>query len=245
MDEPKTDLLEPQKQVPSTTFFDHLNEFRSCIFKCLLAFAVCACIAYSFIDELLSFIVTPIGQLVFTSPTDAFLARLTLTFVCGFIISLPITLFQIWKFVALGLKDKEKKYILYFGPFSLILFFLGASFAYFIAIPIAMNFLLGFSSEILVPMITVKNYISFVGTLILSFGIVFELPLVLLFLTKIGIASPAFLIQKRNYAYVLIFILSAIITPPDVVTMFIMSLPLILLYEFGIVMSKWVYKPSL
>jgi len=170
------------------------------------------------------------------------MARLSLMILGGIILALPIILYQIWQFVSVGLKENEKKYGAIFGPLLLFSFIIGGSFAYFIMVPIAMNFLLSFSTDTIVPMITVYKYISFVGSFILAFGFIFELPLILMFLTKIGIATPAFLVQKRKHAIVLTLIISALLTPPDIFTQLLMSLPLIVLYEIGIIVSKLSYR---
>ncbi len=220
----------------------HLDELRGRLLKIIITVVLMSIIVYRFIDKILVFIIKPVGQLVFTSPADAFLARITLVFFVGLFLSFPVTLYQIWKFVAVGLKQTEIKYVYFFGPCSFFLFVLGGLFAYFITIPISIRFLLSFSSDFIVPMITIKSYISFIGTMILAFGVVFELPLVLMFLTKIGIATPDFLAQKRRYAVVLILIVSAIITPPDIITQLIMAGPLIVLYEVGILVSRITYR---
>ena len=136
------------------------------------------------------------------------------------------------------LKDNERKYIFLLAPFSLLFFLAGGLFAYFIMIPVSLRFLLSFSSDFIVPMITIKNYISFVGMMILAFGAVFELPMVLVFLTKIGIVTPQFLAEKRRHAIVFILIVSALLTPPDAVTQIIMSVPLVVLYEIGIMACR-------
>jgi sec-independent protein translocase protein TatC len=239
----KVNELEPTSSSPaSLSFFEHLDELRGRLIKSIFAIFICACIFYPFIDQTLSLLIKPVGKLVFTSPTDAFVARLALTIFAGIFLALPVVLYQFWKFIAVGLKAHERKYIVIFAPWSLILFIIGGLFAYFVAIPISIRFLLSFSSDLIVPMITIKSYISFVGTLILAFGIVFELPLILIFFTKIGIATPAFLIQKRKYAIVIILILSALITPPDFITQLIMAAPLIALYEIGIMASKIIYR---
>lgn len=230
------------KSNPKFSFFDHLDELIRRLTQCLIVMAVMACVFYAFIDKMLSFIIKPVGKVYFTAPGDAFTARMTLTILGGLLLSLPFILYQIWAFIAEGLKPDEKKYVLFFGPFSLGLFFMGAMFGYFVMVPISIQFLLSFSSDIVQPMITVKNYISFVGTWILACGITFELPLVLMFLTKIGIATPAFLIDKRRYAIVIILIISAIITPPDCVSQIIMAIPLIVLYEIGIIVSRMTYR---
>ncbi len=224
------------------SFFGHLDELRSRLIKAVVAVVICSCIFYVFIDAILAAIIKPVGQLVFTSPTDAFFSRMILTLFGGFFLSLPFILYHIWAFVSIGLTQKERKHVMFFGPFSFLLFVAGGVFAYFIVIPISLRFLLSFSSRLLVPMIAIDKYITFVGMLILAGGIIFELPLVLVFLTKIGIATPEFLRQKRKHAIVLILIVSAILTPPDVITQILLSVPLIVLYEIGIFFSRLTLK---
>ena len=230
------------KNPRNISFFDHIEELQSRLIKSIVAVFVASCFFYIFVDEVFKVLVKPVGQLVFTAPGEAFVARIMLTLFGGFFLALPVLLYQVWQFVATGLKTYEVYYIKFFAPCSFFLFVLGGLFAYFVTIPISIRFLLSFSSEFIVPMITVKNYISFVGTMILAFGVVFELPLILMFLTKIGIATPAFLIQKRKYAIIIILFVSAFFTPPDFVTQLVMAVPLIILYEIGIIASKCTYR---
>lgn len=230
------------KSLRDISFFGHVEELRNRLIKSIAAICLASCLFYIIIDEVFEILVKPVGHLVFTAPGEAFIARIMLTLFGGFFLALPVVLYQVWQFVATGLKGYEARYIKFFAPCSFFLFIAGGSFAYFITIPISIRFLLSFSSEFIVPMITVKSYISFVGTMILAFGVVFELPLVLMFLTKIGIATPAFLMQKRKYAVVIILIVSAFITPPDFITQLIMAVPLVILYEAGIIASKWTYR---
>jgi len=230
------------KSLRNISYLDHIGELQTRLIKSIVAIFVASCLFYIVIDEVFTILVKPVGQLVFTAPGEAFVARIMLTLLGGFFLALPIVLYQTWQFVATGLKEYEAQYIKFFAPCSFLLFVTGSLFAYFITVPISIRFLLSFSSYSIVPMITVKNYISFVGTMVLAFGIVFELPLVLMFLTKIGIATPAFLTQKRKYAVVIILIVSAFITPPDFITQLIMAVPLIILYEAGIIASKLTYR---
>jgi len=230
------------KNPRNISFFDHIEELQSRLIKSIVAIFIAACFFYIVVDEVFKVLVKPVGQLIFTAPGEAFVARIMLTIFGGFFLALPIVLYQVWQFVATGLNEYEVRYIKFFAPSSIILFIMGGLFAYFVIIPISIRFLLSFSSELIVPMITVKNYISFVGTMILAFGVVFELPLILMFLTKIGIATPAFLMQKRKYAVVIILIVSAFLTPPDFITQLIMAAPLIILYEIGIIASKCTYR---
>ncbi len=234
----------PQKPSKNTarSFFDHLDELRVRLMKSIAAFVIAVFVFYPFSRDVLHLLVKPVGQLMFTSPSDAFMAHITLSLWGGLFLAFPVILYQVWQFVSSGLIEKEQRYILIFGPFSLILFLIGGLFAYFVVIPISLKFLLSFSSEAIVPMIEIKNYISFVGSFILCFGVIFELPLIIMFLTKIGIATPAFLVQKRRHAIILMLIVSAVLTPPDVISQLLMALPLIVLYEISIWVSKCTYQ---
>lgn len=234
-----------KKTNPDTyTFFQHWDELRARLLWSTLAVLAATFLAYTFSDELMSILIRPIGSVVFKSPPDAFIARVNLSLVAGIIMALPIVLLQIWGFVAGGLKPTERKAVTVFAPLSILMFLAGVSFAYFAVIPVTIRFLMGFSSPQLVPMITVDSYISFVGSTLFAFGVIFETPLILLFLTKIGIATPEFLIQKRRYAIMIILFVSAIITPPDCITLLMMSVPLLLLYEAGILISKYASRSS-
>ena len=231
-----------EKKTEVFSFYEHLDELKNRVLKSLASMGIASLLVYSFIDGIQEIIIQPAGFLVFTSPADAFVARLNLTFICGFILSLPVISYQIWRFVSVGLKFDERKAILYLVPASVVLFIVGVVFAYSVALPISMKFLLSFSTEKINPMITIDKYISFAGMLLLSFGFIFEMPLIILFLVKIGIATPEFLAQKRKISIVLILIVSAILTPPDVITQLILAGPLLILYEVGIWVSRSVYK---
>lgn len=221
------------------SFFSHLHELRDRLMKSLAAFVICTVVVWNFLDPVIRFVVRPVGRIVFTSPVEAFNGRLTLAMTGGFLFALPFILYHFWKFISLGLTAKEQRYIKVFGPLSLMFFFLGAAFGYFVMLPISITFLLSFSSAWMVPMITVDKYISFVGTIVIASGVTFELPLILAFLARIGIATPEFLRQKRRYAIILILITAAILTPPDVISQIILSIPLLVLYETGIFFARW------
>jgi len=143
---------------------------------------------------------------------------------------------------SVGLREGEKRVVFLYGPISFIVFMVGAIFGFCVIVPIGLKFLISFSSPNVIPMITLSKYISFVAMLTLNFGIVFELPIILIILTKLGIANPEFLASKRRYAFVLLFVLAAIVTPPDIVTQVLMAMPLVILFEIGIICSKSVYK---
>jgi sec-independent protein translocase protein TatC len=229
-------------QTQTLSFLDHLDELRGRVLQYLFVYIVCCLITYPLTGRVLPFLIKPVGSVIFSAPGEAFSAYMLFTLIEAFILSLPVFLYHAWAFAWEALTINERKYILIFGPLSLVFFLSGGVFAYFVIAPIAITFLFGFSSAYVVPMINIKNYISFIGSLILSFGVVFELPLILMFLVKIGIASPAFLRYYRKHAIFAIFVLSAILTPPDVVSQILMAVPLIVLYELGIVFSNFAYQ---
>jgi sec-independent protein translocase protein TatC len=227
------------------TLIDHLDELRGRVVQFLCVYVVCCFFTYNLTAGLIPYIIEPVRMVVFNSPGEAFSSYMILTLLGGFIVSLPFFLYQLWAFVWQALTPKERKYILLFGPLSFFFFIAGASFAFFVVVPVALKFLLSFSSDFVVPMISIKSYIAFVGNFVLAFGIVFELPLVLVFLVKIGIATPAFLRQYRRHAIMAILILSALLTPPDVVSQLFMAIPLIVLYELGVLFSVLSFKKTL
>lgn len=226
------------------TLTKHLEELRARIIKSIIFVILGSIAAYSFVDIIISSIVKPVGKLVFIAPQEAFIANIKLAFFGGLILSSPFVLYQVWRFIQSGLKKTEIRYVLIFAPLSFIFFILGAGIGYFIIVPIGVKFLLGFATDLVAPMITISKYITFAGSLTLIFGIIFELPLATLFLTKIGMVTPSFLCAKRRHVIVGIFIIAAILTPPDVVTQCLMAVPLIFLYEVGIIFSRLVYKPA-
>ncbi|MEI7998441.1 MAG: twin-arginine translocase subunit TatC [Candidatus Omnitrophota bacterium] len=224
------------------SFLTHLDELRQRLVKVLICFILATLACYNFVGKIFPLLIKPAGHLVFTSPLEAFSAYMTLAAVMGFLLSLPFTIYQIWAFVGGALRPHEKKFIAIFAPLSLLFFLLGVSFSYFVAIPLTYKFLMSFSSEFMQPMITVNNYMGFIANMLISFGITFELPLVLAFLAKIGIATPEFLCQKRRHAIMIILIVATIITPPDVVSQVLLAVPLVILYEVGIIFVRFTYK---
>ena len=227
-----------------TSFFSHFSEFRIRVIKILVVFVLAAIGFYFATPRVLDFIIAPAGHLVFFNPQDAFSAYMQVTLVGGFVISLPFTVYQIWAFSVEALKEKEKSGIVIFALISLFLFLAGMCFGFWVIVPWAYQFLLSFATPRMVAMISVSEYISFVMTWVLTMGAVFELPLLMAFLASIGIASPEFLRQKRRHAIVLILIVSAVLSPPDVVSQLIVAAPLFVLFEIGIIGVKFFYKPG-
>jgi sec-independent protein translocase protein TatC len=207
-------------------FLDHLEELRGRIIKSLLSIIIFSIVAYVFSERLLEFITDPIPEVYFMAPTEAFSTRIKISLIAGIIVSVPVIFYHVWRFIAPGLFRKEIKMLIPFVLASTVFFLIGASFCFFLVLPLSIKFLLGFGTEKLRPMIQIKDYVSFVSYLILAFGAVFELPVVSYFLGKIGVISPQTLRKGRRYAVTAILILAAVITPPDVFSQFMLAGPL-------------------
>lgn len=224
------------------TFSQHLEELRKRIIFCVVTVVLASIFSYCFIGKLLPFITRPVGRLVFIQPQEAFVAYLKLALICGVFISLPVLIYQLFGFISAGLTSEEKRYIIFYGPVGFLFFLLGAGFAYLIVVPYGLRFLLEFGKGYLQPMISVSSYISFLGIMLLAFGVIFELPIAIVLLTKIGAVNPGMLRRNRRYVLLAIFIIAAILTPPDIFTQLMLALPLLLLYEFSILLCYMVRK---
>ena len=223
------------------TFLEHLEEFRSRIIKALLALLIGFIITYFFTNYIIELLVQPFLQddnsrLTLLAPTEGFIVKLKTAFLAGLILSSPVLFYQFWKFIAPGLYDKEKRFIFPVVAWSVVLFLIGAFFAYQM-LPYAMRFFQSFATENVENFWSLNRYITFAIYLLLAFGLVFELPLVIYFAARIGLVSPPFLRKYRRHALIVLLLLSALVTPPDVITQIILALPLIVLYEFSIFLA--------
>ncbi len=242
-------------------FTEHLAELRKRIILSLIALLFFFLLSFNYSEEIFNLLMLPIKKtltvikeppyivftpskiknpnLVFLGPAEAFWMHLKISFIAGLIMSLPIIFWQLWKFVSPGLLPKEKKYILPFVITASGLFFLGALFCFLIVLPFAINFLLTYKTENLVPMISVGRYVDFCLKFILAFGAIFELPIIILFLSRMGLVRPETLARHRKYAILGAFVIAATLTPtPDAFNQTLMAVPIILLYEIGIIVSR-------
>jgi sec-independent protein translocase protein TatC len=210
-------------------------------------FALC----YTFAEKIFDILAAPLlemmpqgGSLIFTSVAEAFFTYMKVAFVAGLILASPFVLYQIWAFVAPGLYRNEKKYVVPFVLAGSFFFALGIFFGYYVALPIGFKFLLGFATDFIKPLPSMKEYLSFSIKFLLAFGLVFEFPVVLVLLARIGVVDARTLARQRKYAILLIFVFAAILTPPDIVSQVIVALPMIGLYELSILLSKLFGKKS-
>ena len=225
-------------------FLSHLEELRRRLIFSAIAVGIGFLCCYAFAEELFGFLLMPLksklpegDRLIFTNLPEMFLAYLKTAFIAGLLLASPVIFYPLWKFVAPGLYQHERKYGFSFVICSTILFICGALFGYYIVFPFGFKFFLGYANENIQALPSVKQYFGFAIRLLLAFGIVFELPVIIFFLSRMGIVDVAFLRKKRKYALLLAFAMAAILTPPDVITQCMMALPLILLYEIGILVA--------
>lgn len=234
------------------SFLDHLEELRSRIINSVIAVVVGFFICWAYRDEIYSALAWPItsamrdlglpDKLVYTNPTGVFTLYVQMAFVAGLILATPYLLYQVWGFIAPGLYPRERRYAIPFIFLCSFLFLSGAAFAYFVAFPATLHFLLDFSKQFQ-AMITVNEYFSLAIMIILGLAVVFELPVLILFLTLLRIVTPGFLLSNFRYALLIIFFIAAVITPtPDVPTMMLFAAPLTGLYFLGIGMSYVVVR---
>jgi sec-independent protein translocase protein TatC len=226
-------------------FTAHLEELRKRLIASFVAVGIGFAISYGFKERLFQILTQPLisvmkqGEtLIYTGLPEAFFTFLKVAFLSGIMIASPVIIYQFWMFVAPGLYDREKRLLIPIVLLSSLFFIGGALFGYFIVFPFGFDFFLGFATETIRPMPSMKEYLSFSAKLLLAFGLVFELPLVITFLARLGIVSVSFLKKNRKYALLLFFVGAAILTPPDVVTQVMMALPLMVLYEISIVGAR-------
>jgi sec-independent protein translocase protein TatC len=225
------------------SIIEHLEELRKRIIYSLIFFIFASFISYFFSGKILSFIVKPLKKyqetIIFLKPVEPFFSVIKTTLFMAGIISIPFILFHIYLFVAPGLTVKEKKLIKTIFIFFPFLFILGMVFAFYIIIPFGLKVLFSFGSDIMKPMISITNYLNFLFIFFLAMGLIFNLPVFISSLAYIGIINSKFLKEKRKFAIVGSFILSAIITPTtDIFTQIFVAIPLIFLYEISIFISK-------
>lgn len=223
------------------TIIEHLEELRGRLMKSAIALTVTTLFSFIFAKQFLQLLVAPMGETppVSSSPTTTIVVFTKVALISGVALAMPVLVYQLISFIAPGLKPQEKRYLYFVLPGATISFVAGVAFAYFVMLPTAIPFLKGFLSDLIHPNWFVDKYISFITSLLFWVGLSFETPLLIFFLAKLGIVTPAVLSRNRKYAILVMAVLAAIITPtPDPFNMILVMGPLILLYEIGILLAK-------
>ncbi len=232
-----------EEKLPLTA---HLEELRKRLMRVLIMVGLGFGVCYTFKDWSFKIITKPLVEvlpqntsLIYTGLPEAFFIHMKIAFFASLFVTSPYTLYQIWKFISPGLYAKEKKYVVPFVLSSTLLFVGGVLFGYFIALPPAFKFFVSFTTDVLKPMVSFREYLGLTLKFLLAFGLSFEMPVFMFFLTKLGIVNATMLSKQRRYAILIIFIAAAILTPsPDALSQILMAVPLMLLYEVSIVVSK-------
>ncbi|MEW9096498.1 MAG: twin-arginine translocase subunit TatC [Clostridiaceae bacterium] len=221
------------------TLIDHLGELRKRLFIMIFAVVITSGVSYYFVEGLVKELVnyTDYLDFVYLTPSELFLTCVKISIIMGIVLSSPILLRQIWLFLKPGLTKRERRYITV-SLFGGILFFsAGVVFAYLMVIPVTMKFFTGFNLDGITPTISFRSYVDFICSLLLAFGIVFEMPILSVLLTKFGLINSKLLIKNRKVVILAIFIVAAIITPPDVISQLLLAIPMIILFEISIWLS--------
>jgi sec-independent protein translocase protein TatC len=236
----------PDKKLPLTA---HLEELRKRLIYSFLGIGVAFGVCYAFIKEIVAILMRPLVQvlpkgssLVFTAVPEAFFTYFKAAILAGVFFASPFILYQIWAFVSPGLYEREKKYIFPYIFVSSVFFVAGALFCYFIVFPVVFRFFLSFATEDIRPLPAIKEYLTFTIKLLLAFGLLFQWPALILFLSRMGVVSAKTLSKNRKYAILGIFVAAAVLTPPDLVSQLLLAGPLLAMYEGSIWMAKFYGK---
>lgn len=224
---------------------DHLNELRWRLVRCFIAALVGFCLCWAVVEPLFDILTLPLNNALgavgahaqYTSMPEPFFTRMLVAFVAGLFIASPFIFYQIWAFIAPGLYDEEKRFIIPVAVISALFFIGGGLFCYFIVFPYAFNFFIGFSTQSIQITPRISDYLDFILKLLLAFGLIFEMPLFSFFLSRMGVLTAGMMRRGRRYAIVGIFIVAAILTPPDVVSQLLMACPMLILYECSILVA--------
>lgn len=232
---------------PTDSFISHLLELRNHLLKVVIGFLVTFVALFPFANKIYALLAYPLlskmpigGQMIATAVTTPFFVPMKVAMLAAFVISLPNTLYQIWSFIAPGLYAHEKKFMLPLVIFSSLLFLAGMSFAYFLVFPIIFGFIVGTAPKGVAVMTDIGNYLDFVITLFMAFGLAFEVPIAVVLVVRFGWVKIQALKDARPYVIVAAFVIGAIFTPPDIISQFMLAVPMWLLYEIGILVSQFI-----
>lgn len=226
------------------TLLDHLSELRVRLVRSLIALGVGFFACYGFAEELFNYLMIPLtralpsgAKLIYTALPEAFFVYMQVALVAGAFLASPYLFYQIWSFIAPGLYDEEKRHVIPIAGASALFFVAGAAFCYFQVFPYAFEFFVGFATDTIAPMPKLDEYLGFTLKMLLAFGLIFEMPLFAFFLARLGIVTAQWMRKTRKYAILAIFIVAAILTPPDVFSQLMMAAPMLVLYEISIVVA--------
>ena len=233
-----------EKDEKPMTLLEHLGELRSRLVRSFLAITVAFFVCYAFAKDLFYYLSLPLLQVmpadakfIYTGVAEGFFVDLKVSFVAAVFVACPFLFYQIWAFIAPGLYEEEKRYVAPLSFCSAFFFLGGATFCYFVVFPFAFKFFMSYSTDNIVAMLSINEYLGFALKMLIAFGLIFEMPLFSFFLSRMGIVTAARMRSVRKYAVLAVFIIAAILTPPDVFSQIMMAIPMLILYEISIVVA--------
>lgn len=242
---------EEEEKLAEGTLLSHLVELRTRLVRIGIAVGAVFLVLTPFMQEIFTLVAEPAraalpgGRLIAIEPASPVLTMLKLTFFVALFIAMPIVLHQVWAFVAPGLYKREKRFAMPLLATSIVLFYLGILFAYFVVFPLMFKFFVSAAPDIVEPQTDISRYLDFIITIVFAFGLAFEVPIATVLVSWAGLTSPEKLAKARPYVFLTAFIVGMFLTPPDAISQTLLAVPVYLLYELGIFMSRWfVRKPA-
>lgn len=228
------------------SLIEHLDELRRRLVVTAVAVAITSALAFSFSQPIVKFLLVPSGvaKCIALSPTENFTTFMRVSLFAGIALAMPVLLYELYAYIDPALLPRERRFVLTSGPFVLGLFVGGMAFCYYLLLPNALTFLINFGSEVIENQLRCSEYLSFVTTFILGLGIVFEMPAIIVALVRIGVVQRSWLARQRRYVFLGVFVVAAVLTPtPDPFNQTLVALPMYLLYEAGLLLSRFVGGP--
>lgn len=224
------------------SIIDHLTELRRRLIRCVVAVLLGSCITYAFDEEIMQFLLAPAGKLYFMHPGEAFFSYAKVVLFSGFLLATPVVFYEIWRFFVPAFTRRERMVLGIMVPSSILLFYTGLAFSFFLIVPIGIKFFMGMGSEDLSPLFSIEKYLDFIITFLLPFGLAFELPLVIIIMAAIGLVNSQQLKKYFRYVFFVSFIVGALLTPPDIISQITLALPLTALYGLSYLVVRFILR---
>ncbi|ORU01393.1 Twin-arginine translocation protein TatC [Anaerovibrio sp. JC8] len=224
------------------SILEHLTELRKRLIRCVIAILVGSCITYAFDEKIMEFLLQPAGKLYFMHPGEAFFSYAKVVLFSGFLLATPVVFYEIWRFFVPAFTRRERMVLGIMVPSSILLFYIGLAFSFFMIVPIGIKFFMGMGSDDLSPLFSVEKYLDFIITFLLPFGLAFELPLIIIILAALGIVTSKQLQKYFRYVFFVSFIIGALLTPPDIISQITLALPLTALYGLSYLVVRFVLR---
>lgn len=221
---------------------EHLTELRTRLIRSIIAILVCSCITYGFDEIIMDFLMAPAGKLYFMQPGEAFFSYAKVVVFSGFLLATPVVFYQMWRFFVPAFTPRERLILGILVPSSVLLFYLGLAFSFFLIVPLGIKFFMGMGSEDLTPLFSVEKYLDFIITFLLPFGLAFELPIIIIIMAQLRIVTSQVLRKYFKYVFFFSFVIGALLTPPDVISQVTLALPLTALYGLSYLVVRFILR---